>query len=240
MDRLRALEPQRRWRLTAPRGRSLSKKIWCRRDADAARSPRIRAPWSSATLRAGAPTSTPCRGKRCYPLTLTDNHSRFILQCRALMPSSPGRSANLPERLRTDNGPPFASVAAGGLSQVEVVDSPGIRPERIRPAKPSENGRHERMHRSLKEAVMRPPARTLAAQQRRFDAFARSSTGSVPMKPFRVTQYHACRRAMSGPHRRSGTWFAVTMAWMTASRTRCCSGSPGPGRPTPWPRSSSR
>ena len=50
-----------------------------------------------------------------------------------------------------------------------MVEAP--RPERIRPAKPSENGRHERMHRSLKEAVMRPPARTLSAQQRRFDAF---------------------------------------------------------------------
>ena len=63
-------------------------------------------------------------------------------------------------------------MAAGGLSQLSKWwIRLGIRPERIRPAKPSENGRHERMHRSLKEAVMRPPARTLSAQQRRFDAF---------------------------------------------------------------------
>ena len=121
-------------------------------------------------------------GKRCYPLTLTDNHSRFILQCRALSTTTTDavkpwfewvfRQQGLPERLRTDNGPPFASVAAGGLSQLSKWwIRLGIRPERIRPAKPSENGRHERMHRSLKEAVMRPPARTLAAQQRRFDAF---------------------------------------------------------------------
>ena len=82
------------------------------------------------------------------------------------------REYGLPETLRTDNGPPFASVAAGGLSQLSKWwIRLGIRPERIRPAKPSENGRHERMHRSLKEAVMRPPARTLSAQQRRFDAF---------------------------------------------------------------------
>ena len=95
------------------------------------------------------------------------------------MPSSPGLSGcfgeyGLPETLRTDNGAPFASVAAGGLSQLSKWwIRLGIRPERIRPAKPSENGRHERMHRSLKEAVMRPPARTLSAQQRRFDAFVK-------------------------------------------------------------------
>ena len=67
-------------------------------------------------------------GKRCYPLTLTDNHSRFILQCRALShPTTDAvkpwfewvfREYGLPETLRTDNGPPFASVAAGGLSQL--------------------------------------------------------------------------------------------------------------------------
>jgi hypothetical protein len=82
------------------------------------------------------------------------------------------REYGLPETLRTDNGPPFASLAAGGLSQLSAWwVRLGIRPERIRPAKPSENGRHERMHRSLKEAVISPASSTLAAQQRRFDAF---------------------------------------------------------------------
>ena len=99
-------------------------------------------------------------GKRCYPLTLTDNHSRFILQCRALShPTTDAvkpwfewvfREYGLPETLRTDNGPPFASVAAGGLRVVEI--RLGIRPGAS--ARPSP-GRHERMQ---KECV-RLPAR---------------------------------------------------------------------------------
>ena len=121
-------------------------------------------------------------GRRCYPLTISDNHSRFILQCRALEGMTTAavkpwfewvfRHYGLPETLRTDNGAPFASVAAGGLTQLSKWwVRLGIRPQRIRPAKPSENGRHERMHRSLKEAVINPPAGTVAAQQRRFDGF---------------------------------------------------------------------
>ena len=188
MDCLRALEPERRWPADSTAG-----KILKRNDLVKERRRRRRVPpdpralvdcnapaqsWS-ADFKGDVPLSN---GKRCYPLTLTDNHSRFILQCRALHTTTTDavkpwfewvfRQQGLPERLRTDNGPPFASVAAGGLSQLSKWwIRLGIRPERIRPAKPSENGRHERMHRSLKEAVMRPPARTLSAQQRRFDAF---------------------------------------------------------------------
>ena len=188
MDRLRALEPDRRWPADSTAG-----KILKRNHLVQPRRHRRRVPPDPRTL---ADCSAPAQswsadfkgdvplanGKRCYPLTITDNHSRFILQCRALNRTTTDavkpwfewvfREQGLPERLRTDNGPPFASVAAGGLSQLSKWwIRLGIRPERIRPAKPSENGRHERMHRSLKEAVMRPPARTLSAQQRRFDAF---------------------------------------------------------------------
>ena len=188
MDWLRALEPEQRWPADSTAG-----KILKRNDLVKERRRRRRVPpdpralvdcnapaqsWS-ADFKGDVPLAN---GKRCYPLTLTDNHSRFILQCRALSTTTTDavkpwfewvfRQQGLPERLRTDNGPPFASVAAGGLSQLSKWwIRLGIRPERIRPAKPNENGRHERMHRSLKEAVMRPPARTLAAQQRRFDAF---------------------------------------------------------------------
>ena len=157
-------------------------------------------------------------GKRCYPLTITDNHSRFILQCRALSTTTTDavkpwfewvfRQQGLPETLRTDNGAPFASVAAGGLSRLSKWwIQLGIRPERIRPAKPSENGRHERMHRSLKEAVMRPPARTLAAQQAAFrclhggvqrSTFPRSAgpsdTGQCATSPRRVPIRNDSRR----------------------------------------------
>lgn len=121
-------------------------------------------------------------GRRCYPLTITDNFSRYLLQCRAL--ERPTREAvqpwfewvfreyGLPEAIRTDNGAPFASLAVGGLSRLSAWwVRLGIRPERIEPGRPDQNGRHERMHRTLKEAVVVPPAANLEAQQQRFNAF---------------------------------------------------------------------
>lgn len=120
----------------------------------------------------------------CYPLTVTDNFSRYLLACRGL----PGtgyagvrpwwewvfREYGLPEAIRTDNGPPFASRALGGISQLaKWWIQLGIKPERIRPGTPSQNGRHERMHRSLKAATVVPPSRTMALQQQRFDVFVR-------------------------------------------------------------------
>lgn len=123
-------------------------------------------------------------GRWCYPLTLTDNYSRYLLACRGL--NRPGsrevwpwfvwafREYGLPEAIRTDNGAPFASLALGGISQLSKWwIRLGIRPERIQPGKPSQNGRHERMHRSLKEATAQPPRRSLLAQQRAFNHFVR-------------------------------------------------------------------
>ena len=82
------------------------------------------------------------------------------------------REYGLPLAIRTDNGPPFASVGAGGLSPLSIWwIKLGIMPERIQPGHPEQNGRHERMHRTLKQATMRPPAATPAAQQQRCDAF---------------------------------------------------------------------
>ena len=79
-----------------------------------------------------------------------------------------------PLAIRTDNGPPFATVAAGGLSALAIWwIKLGIRPERIAPGKPQQNGRHERMHRTLKQDATKPPSRTLAEQQLRFDRFRR-------------------------------------------------------------------
>lgn len=121
-------------------------------------------------------------GRRCYPLTITDNHSRYLLACRALArPSGAAvqpwfewvfRSHGLPERIRSDNGAPFASLALGGLSTLSAWwVRLGIRPERIAPGKPSQNGRHERLHRTLKAEATQPPSRDLPAQQQRFDRF---------------------------------------------------------------------
>src|SRR5579871_246356 len=122
-------------------------------------------------------------GARCDPLTITDAHSRLLLRCQALghgihsqyarpVFEAAFREYGLPQRMRTDNGSPFAHVGAGGLSDLAVWwIKLGIVPERIDPGTPSQNGRHERMHRTLKAATAQPPAATLRAQQRRFDAF---------------------------------------------------------------------
>ncbi len=118
--------------------------------------------------------------RRCYPLTISDNFSRALLVCRALERPSYAevhpwcewvfREYGLPEAIRTDNGAPFASLAVGGISQLaKWWIQLGITPERIRPGKPAQNGRHERMHRTLKDAV--PAQADLQAQQRQYDPF---------------------------------------------------------------------
>lgn len=122
-------------------------------------------------------------GMRCYPLTLMDACTRYLLACRALQHprTAPTRRVlerafqayGLPDRIRSDNGSPFVCNAAlGRLSPLMVWWLHlGIVPERIQPGCPSQNGRHERMHRTLKRHTARPPAPTLLAQQRRFTAF---------------------------------------------------------------------
>ena len=82
------------------------------------------------------------------------------------------REYGLPESIRIDNGPPFASVGLGGLSQLSVWwIKQGIRPERIEPGKPAQNGRHERMHRTMKQETAQPPLANLREQQKAFDLF---------------------------------------------------------------------
>jgi len=122
-------------------------------------------------------------GTYCYPLTLLDLHSHYLLRCHAL-PSTAVHTARalfvrafteygLPEVLRTDNGVPFAQPnALGRLGALALWwIRLGIRPEHITPATPSENGAHERFHKTLKAHVTHPVARTMAAQQRGFDTF---------------------------------------------------------------------
>jgi transposase InsO family protein len=118
----------------------------------------------------------------CYPLTVTDLFSRFLLGCEgmAAIDENEARDAmelifrtyGLPAVMRSDNGTPFASVGLGGLSKLSVYWMRlGIKPERIRPAHPQENGQHERMHRTLKAATTRPPRTNQLQQQEAFDAF---------------------------------------------------------------------
>lgn len=119
---------------------------------------------------------------RCYPLTITDHVSRYLLKCEALeQPREEPvrlhfvrvfREFGMPLRIRSDNGPPFASTGLGGLSALSVWwIKLGIAPERIEPGKPQQNGRHERMHRTLKAEATVPPQITIAEQQRVFDRF---------------------------------------------------------------------
>lgn len=121
-------------------------------------------------------------GRRCNPLTISDGHTRYLLRCEALSRTDVSvvkpifESAfcqfGLPEMIRTDNGPPFASRAPGGLSQLSIWWLKlGIVHERIEPGKPTQNGRHERIHRTLALEACGPPLRTLAVQQRAFDRF---------------------------------------------------------------------
>lgn len=122
--------------------------------------------------------------QRCYPLTISDNASRYLFQCRGLARTGEVqvrpwfewvfREYGLPDAIRTDNGPPFASRALGGLSRLSKWwIQLGIKPERIEPGKPQQNGRHERMHRSLKAGTAMPPKYSMVAQQRAFDRFVK-------------------------------------------------------------------
>ena len=121
-------------------------------------------------------------GAYCYPLTLTDAFSRYLLGIRALEGTGGAkakpfferafRDYGLPGTIRTDNGSPFASTGLGRLTVLSVWwIRLGIRPVRGRPHHPQDNGRHERMHRTLKAETTRPPAKEGRGQQRRFDEF---------------------------------------------------------------------
>jgi transposase InsO family protein len=117
----------------------------------------------------------------CYPLTVQDMHSRLLLDCRGrynvrtdgVIPvfTRLFREFGLPERIRTDNGTPFASNALGRLSRLSVwFVQLGILPQFIEPASPQQNGRHENMHLVLKRRS-RPPRASMRAQQRAFNDF---------------------------------------------------------------------
>ena len=148
----------------------------------------------------------------CYPLTVMDGCTRYLLACDALAAprSQPTRRVlerlfreyGLPTRIRSDNGVPFAGpTALGRLSRLSVWwIRLGIVPELIQPGCPAQNGRHERMHRTLKRRTVRPPAGNLAAQQRRFVAFRReynderphAALGHVPPTTLYVPSLREC------------------------------------------------
>jgi len=121
-------------------------------------------------------------GKYCYPLTISDHYSRYLVSCESLeSPNGIGgrrvfdeafRQYGLPNAIRTDNGTPFVGRGLGGLSRLSIWWLKlGIKIQRIEPGHPEQNGRHERMHLTLKQETTRPSGKNLLQQQERFDDF---------------------------------------------------------------------
>ncbi len=161
-------------------------------------------------------------GTRCDPLTITDAHSRYLLCCQIAAKTDTRhvealfdaafRQYGLPGVIHTDNGAPFASRAPGGLSRLSMRwVRLGIVAERSRPSSPQDNGRHERMHRTLKQDTLRPPARNPRRQQQAFhdwqkryneerphEALAYQTPASCYQRSLR--RFHgACRRSNMTP-----------------------------------------
>ncbi len=150
------------------------------------------APYSAPLAHADGPNRVWCAdfkgwfrtgdGARIDPLTISDAHSRYLLRAQAVAKTDTARvqatfeaafrQYGLPQAIRTDNGAPFASTAIAGLSRLAVWwIKLGIVPERIEAGHPEQNGRHERMHRTLKQEVAMPPAEDRRAQQRALQEF---------------------------------------------------------------------
>jgi putative transposase len=142
-------------------------------------------------------------GLYCYPLTVADGYSRFLLGCHALSSTRVAeakpvftrlfKAFGLPKRIRTDNGVPFATNTLGRLSQLSAWwVRLGILPECIEPGKPQQNGRHERLHRTLKAETTRPPARTRRAQQLKFEYFREEFNCQRPHEALDMRTPAAC------------------------------------------------
>jgi putative transposase len=151
--------------------------------------------------------------QRCDPLTLTDAASRFLLRCRIVprtnttqvrsVLESAFREYGLPDAMRSDNGPPFASTAFGGLSRMSIWwIQLGIKPQRIEPGKPEQNGRHERMHLTLKDEAANPPATSLRQQQRTFDRWREEYNEQRPHEALQQQTPAQCYRPSLRPYPR--------------------------------------
>lgn len=147
----------------------------------------------------------------CYPLTITDQHSRYVLGCEAMgaISDEGAREAceeifhrhGLPKAIRSDNGTPFASTGLANLTQLSAFWMRlGIELERIRPAHPEENPQHERMHRTLKAETTRPPRSNLLQQQEAFDTWCEEFNNERPHEALRMKRpaqvYKASPRKM--------------------------------------------
>jgi hypothetical protein len=157
--------------------------------------------------------------RRIDPLTVADSHSRFLIELKIVAPTTEGvrpcferafREHGLPLAIRCDNGSPFGSRGAGGLTRLSAWwVKLGVTPHFIRPASPQENGRHERMHRTLKAQTSAPPATDAGEQQARFDAFREHYNKERPHEALGqrppAEAYAPSQRAM--PDREQDPWY---------------------------------
>jgi len=216
---LKRQQPTRAWPVASTLGDILRKHGLVRRR----RRHRCSAPYGERLADYAAPNAIWCADfkghfpvgeARCHPLTIMDGFSRYLLRCQALPRPLSGpvqdvfvaafREFGLPRSIRTDNGAPFSTLAPGGLSRLAVWwIRLGIRPERILPGRPDQNGRHERMHSTLKAETARPPRASWRAQQRCFDAFRHEYNHERPHEALAyatpASQYHPSQRAYPRP-----------------------------------------
>ena len=198
LARLRLDHPERTWPAASTVGDLLHREGLSRPRRKPAREPAARQPliapaaandsWA-ADFKGWFRTAD---GVRCEPFTVTDGYSRYILACEAVARPSCAtvqpiltrlfQDHGLPLALRTDNGNPFAHrLGLGGLSVLSVwLLTLDIWPDRIAPGRPDQNGRHERMHRTLGEDAARPPSATLPAQQARLEAWRQDFNTNRP------------------------------------------------------------
>jgi len=194
---LRSQDPTRRWPAPSTASSLLQRAGLVRPRRGRRRS----TPWGQPFAAAARPNDVWCLdfkgwfrtadGARCNPLTMADAASRYLLGCQGLPQPRAGavrpvlerafREYGLPRALRTDNGAPFAGLGLGSLSALSVWWLKlGILPERTAPGHPEQNGRLERLHRTLKAETAAPPGATLRSQQRRFEAFRQQYNSERP------------------------------------------------------------
>ena len=142
-------------------------------------------------------------GHKCEPLTITDCHTRYLIRCNHLNKHTVEyvwpvfdeafREYGLPDRLRSDNGPPFGSVGVGRLTRLSVnLIKAGVIPEWIRPGHPEENGRHERFHLTLKQETASPPKDTLALQIQSMNLFEQEYNFERPHEALNMKTPGSC------------------------------------------------
>jgi transposase InsO family protein len=194
---LEGRDPQEHWPATSSMGELLQREGLVQARRQRHRTPR----YSEPLAHAQAPNQVWCAdfkgwflcgdGARCDPLTISDAYSRYLLRCRSVEKTdgvhvrakfeAVFREYGMPDSIRSDNGPPFAAPAPAGLSRLAMWwVRLGIRHERIEPGRPDQNGRHERMHQTLKQETAQPPAPNLRQQQQAFIRFEREYNRERP------------------------------------------------------------